>query len=89
MGGAVNNDDARPAGFEPATYSLEGCCSIQLSYGREERQNSNSVLEPVKDHAMIMLLCENIVGRHCLVDHNAHGTVRGFQLDRIRDINSV
>ncbi len=24
---------ACPAGFEPATYSLEGCCSIQLSYG--------------------------------------------------------
>ena len=22
-----------PAGLEPATYSLEGCCSIQLSYG--------------------------------------------------------
>jgi hypothetical protein len=25
---------ARPAGIEPATRSLEGCCSIQLSYGR-------------------------------------------------------
>jgi hypothetical protein len=22
---------ARPAGFEPTTHSLEGCCSIQLS----------------------------------------------------------
>src|SRR5947207_15593065 len=22
-----------PAGFEPATHSLEGCCSVQLSYG--------------------------------------------------------
>ena len=22
-----------PAGFEPTTHSLEGCCSIQLSYG--------------------------------------------------------
>ncbi len=22
-----------PARFERATYSLEGCCSIQLSYG--------------------------------------------------------
>ena len=21
-----------PAGFEPTTHSLEGCCSIQLSY---------------------------------------------------------
>ena len=22
-----------PPGFEPGTHSLEGCCSIQLSYG--------------------------------------------------------
>ena len=22
-----------PLGLEPKTYSLEGCCSIQLSYG--------------------------------------------------------
>ena len=22
-----------PAGIEPATHSLEGCCSVQLSYG--------------------------------------------------------
>ena len=28
---------ARPAGFEPATSSLEGSCSIQLSYGRVAR----------------------------------------------------
>jgi hypothetical protein len=26
---------ARPAGVEPATTSLEGWCSIQLSYGRQ------------------------------------------------------
>ena len=25
---------ARPTGFEPVTHSLEGCCSILLSYGR-------------------------------------------------------
>ena len=24
-----------PLGLEPKTYSLEGCCSIQLSYGTE------------------------------------------------------
>jgi hypothetical protein len=28
---------ARPAGLEPATPSLEGSCSIQLSYGRVGR----------------------------------------------------
>ena len=27
-------DRVRPAGLEPATHSLEGCCSIHLSYGR-------------------------------------------------------
>ena len=25
---------ARPKGIEPLTHSLEGCCSILLSYGR-------------------------------------------------------
>ena len=31
---------ARLAGLEPATYGLEGCCSIQLSYRRiRERPN--------------------------------------------------
>lgn len=28
---------AFPEGFEPSTDSLEGCCSIQLSYGNEFR----------------------------------------------------
>lgn len=31
---------ARPAGFEPAAPSLEGSCSIQLSYGRASRRCS-------------------------------------------------
>src|SRR5205823_12458973 len=33
-----------PAGFEPATHSLEGCCSVQLSYGEggwSGREDSN------------------------------------------------
>ena len=28
---------ARPAGLEPATYGLEGRCTIQLCYGRRVR----------------------------------------------------
>ena len=30
----------RPAGLEPATHSLEGCCSIHLSYGRVLSRNN-------------------------------------------------
>jgi hypothetical protein len=26
---------ATPGGLEPPTFSLEGCCSIRLSYGAE------------------------------------------------------
>ncbi len=32
FGGLPNH--ARPTGLEPVTHSLEGCCSIHLSYGR-------------------------------------------------------
>ena len=28
-----------PAGFEPTTHSLEGCCSIQLSYGTNAQKS--------------------------------------------------
>ena len=31
---------ARPVGFEPTTSSLEGSCSIQLSYGRVDQRPS-------------------------------------------------
>ena len=30
---------ACPEGIEPPTHSLEGCCSIQLSYGQRSRES--------------------------------------------------
>lgn len=38
---------ASPAGFEPATHSLEGCCSIRLSYGPLFRPYRPEKLEQV------------------------------------------
>src|SRR5436190_13689789 len=35
---ALRRKVARPAGLEPATPGLEGRCSIQVSYGRVQRQ---------------------------------------------------
>ena len=41
---------AIPVGFEPTTHSLEGCCSIQLSYGtkssRENRETEGIYRRP-------------------------------------------
>ena len=32
-----------PLGLEPKTHSLEGCCSIQLSYGTDTRTAAATV----------------------------------------------
>jgi len=48
---------ACPPGIEPGTHSLEGCCSIQLSYGQLlERQKAREGLVgclPVKGLGMV------------------------------------
>src|SRR5258705_6498948 len=36
----------RPGGLEPPTNSLEGCCSIHLSYGRQGSPELNKILPP-------------------------------------------
>ena len=35
-----------PLGFEPKTHSLEGCCSIQLSYGTVPSEHKISAFIP-------------------------------------------
>ena len=48
-----------PLGFEPKTHSLEGCCSIQLSYGTytlrepkapERRKDTKNSASPTAKH---------------------------------------
>ncbi len=46
----------RPAGIEPATYGLEGRCSIQLSYGRKTRNSTDK-------HGLFRVLVVNRGGR--------------------------
>ena len=43
-----NSEMARLKGFEPLTHSLEGCCSIHLSYRRIEPFEQFQQFKPFK-----------------------------------------
>ena len=45
---------ACPAGVEPATYCLEGSCSIQLSYGQCERAADAAKKRVVRDNPLMV-----------------------------------
>src|SRR2546421_11080864 len=45
--GSERAGEMRPGGFEPPTNSLEGCCSIHLSYGRAAPPNSTKTNAPL------------------------------------------
>lgn len=47
---ACRRDPVIPSGFEPETHSLEGCCSIQLSYGTISSSRAQS-RTPVRNSA--------------------------------------
>ena len=59
---------ARPAGFEPATSSLEGSCSIQLSYGRAWREELTAI-DAKRNRASVLRMkprgsgCEHVEAR--------------------------
>src|SRR3989440_1499984 len=40
--GSERAGEMRPGGFEPPTNSLEGCCSIHLSYGRRKTRRTDA-----------------------------------------------
>ena len=44
-----------PLGFEPKTHSLEGCCSIQLSYGTRNRLQNYCFLSIIPNKNGIIL----------------------------------
>ena len=43
-----------PAGFEPTTHSLEGCCSIQLSYGTINKPHLRGICGAKINHLFLL-----------------------------------
>ena len=50
---AAGNELVIQAGFEPTTHSLEGCCSIQLSYWTRKRCKGSRIFAIVQPVAPI------------------------------------
>ena len=46
-----------PIGFEPMTHSLEGCCSIQLSYGTICTRGGTWTRTGLSAHKILSLAC--------------------------------
>src|SRR6266487_3668453 len=61
----------RPGGFEPPTNSLEGCCSIHLSYGRAM---PNLMRSSVPIYGRLTFSCN---ARSCETPRPAHPRTRG------------
>lgn len=90
---------ARLEGFEPPTFSFEGCCSIHLSYRREtlvyptsrvERSGSERDAESfpatcsLRDHWKMIQVCYSMALKCRLFFWRA---INGFNLWVLRDIH--
>lgn len=65
---------ARPAGFEPATPSLEGSCSIQLSYGRALVSHSVVALLGKPDIRKLVLCGSGLAGYATGMNGSTHAS---------------
>ena len=53
-----------PLGFEPKTHSLEGCCSIQLSYGTSAslvKCGCKGTKIFLNHNAILAIICKNTI----------------------------